>query len=102
MLPGDFVTINNSKPQKEVKEEEKVLAWTQGNLEFGNIPLIEAARIISRHYGVKVTVEKEVEMKQQKGILPNDNLDVLLKTLEETGLRITRKNDEIIISAPKP
>lgn len=101
LLPGDFVKINNRQPQKEATAEEKVLAWTQAKLVFENTPLIDAAKIISRHYGVKVTVEKEVEKKTLAGILPNDNLDVLLKALEASDLQITRKDKEIIISAPK-
>jgi len=102
LLPGDFVKIDNRQPKKEATAEEKVLAWTQAKLVFENTPLIDAAKIISRHYGVKVAVEKEVEQETLAGILPNDNLDVLLKALEASDLQITRKENEIIISAPKP
>jgi ferric-dicitrate binding protein FerR (iron transport regulator) len=100
LVPGDFVKINNRLPQKETASEEKLLAWTQAQLIFENTPLVDAAKIISRHYGVKVTVEKEVEQMPLDGIMPNDNLDVLLKTLEEAkNLRITRKDKEIVISS---
>lgn len=102
LLPGDFVKINNRQPQKEVTEEEKVLAWTQSKLVFENTPLVDAAKIISRHYGVKVTVEKDVAKKTLAGILPNNNLDVLLEALEASDLQVSRKDKEIIISAPKP
>ena len=100
LLPGDYVKINNRLPLKETAPEEKVLAWTQAKLVFENTPLSDAAKIISQHYGLKVTVQKDVEQKTLNGILPNDNLDVLLKALEAMSLQVTRKEKEIIISAP--
>ena len=102
MLPGDYVRITNDQPQKEAAPEEKVLAWTQAKLVFENTSLANAASTISRHYGVKVTVEKDAAGKTLSGILPNDNLDVLLKALEAMDLQIIRKDKEIIISTSKP
>lgn len=102
MLPGDYVTINNSKPQKEIAPEEKVLAWTQAKLVFENTPMAAAAKTISQHYGVKVTIDKEAEEKRLSGILPNDNLNVLLKALEGLNFQVTKKDKEIIISKSKP
>jgi ferric-dicitrate binding protein FerR (iron transport regulator) len=103
MLPGDFVKVNNNLPQKEVAPQEKVLAWTQAKLIFENTAMIEAAKTISDHYGVKVILDKNVEEKKISGILPNDSLDVLLKALEATmNFQITRKDKEIKISKTKP
>jgi transmembrane sensor len=102
MLPGDFVTFSNNLPQKEVTPEEKVLAWTQAKLFFENTPLVDAAKTISQHYGVKVKVNKDIEKESIDGILSNENLDVLLKTLVEAkGFTIMKTNNEIIISRPK-
>ena len=102
MLPGDFVTFNNNLPQKGTTPEEKVLAWTQAKLFFENTPLVDAAKIISQHYGVKVKVEKDIENESVDGILSNDNLDVLLKALEEAkDLKVTKVNNEITISRSK-
>jgi ferric-dicitrate binding protein FerR (iron transport regulator) len=59
------------------------------------------AKIISRHYGVKVTVtDKAIGESTISGIMPNDNLDVLIQALEAIGYKITRANGEIIISGP--
>lgn len=102
MLPGDYVTLTNSLPKKEAAPQEKVLAWTQAKLVFENTTMAEARKIINRHYGVNVKLEKELEKKTISGILPNDNLDVLLKALEATmDFQIARKNNDIIISAPQ-
>lgn len=103
MVPGDYVTIANRQPQKATStpQQEKVLAWTQAKLVFENTTLREAQKIISRHYGVVVKLDKEIEDKTISGTLPNDNLDVLLKALEATmDFRIVRTNDEITISGP--
>ena len=102
MVPGDFIAFRNSLPQKETEPEEKVLAWTQAMLYFNKTPLVDAAKTIGQHYGVNVKVDKDIEAESLDGMLSNDNLDVLLKALEEAkGFRITRTNNEIIISRPK-
>lgn len=102
MVPGEYVRIDNKLPRIEVAPEEKVLAWTQAKLVFENTPMTEAAKIISIHYGVKVVLDKSIEEKKISGILPNDNLEVLLKALEATlDFQITRKGKEIVISIPK-
>jgi transmembrane sensor len=102
MTPGDYVTIANELPQKEAAPVEKVLAWTQAKLVFENTTMLAAAKMISQHYGIKVTLEKEVEEKKISGILPNDNLSVLLNALEATmDFQIVKKTNEIIISNPK-
>ena len=102
MLPGDFVKINGDLPLKETAPEDKVLAWKQAKLVFENTPMIEVAKTISQHYGVKVTLDKVVEEKKILGILPNNNLEVLLKALEAAeGFQIVKKDKEIVISNSK-
>jgi transmembrane sensor len=100
MKPGDFVEMldNQLKPKKA--NEEAVIAWKQNKLVFEKTPVKEAVKIISDHYGVKISLAGDsIEEKTVNGILPNNNLDDLLKALEATtGFVITRKNKEIIIS----
>jgi len=102
MLPGDFVRIENEVPARQKIDQQKLLAWKESKLDFDHTPIFEVARIISRHYGVKVTVpNKEIGESTISGIMPNDNLDVLIQSLEATGdYKITRSNNEIIISGP--
>lgn len=102
MVPGDYVTLHNSLPKKEAMPQEKILAWTQSKLVFENTPMSEAQKLISRHYGVKVILDKNVAQETLSGILPNNNLDVLLTALEAAkNFRIERRDGEIIISAPQ-
>ena len=102
MVPGDFVEINNSTLEKKKVNQESVLAWKDSRLIFENTPMKEAARIIHEHYGVNVVItDTSLDSKPIDGILPNNNLDVLLQSLEATNkFRITRKENEIYISKP--
>ncbi|RYZ26434.1 MAG: DUF4974 domain-containing protein [Chitinophagaceae bacterium] len=78
------------------------MGLTQAKLFFERTPLVDAAKIISQHYGVKVKVDKDIEGESVDGILSNDNLDVLLKALEEAkGVKIRKTDNEIIISRPQ-
>lgn len=100
MKPGDFVEMQSNQVEKKKADEEVVTAWKQNKLVFQETPIKEAIKIISNHYGVKITLANEsIEEKTITGILPNNNLDDLLKALEATtGFKITKKNKEIIIS----
>lgn len=99
MSPGDFITLAKDQPEKQAAPQERVLAWTQAKLVFENTTMKEARRIIGRHYGVTVRLEKGLEAKTLSGILPNNNLDVLLQALEAAmDFRIVRQGNEIVIS----
>ena len=103
MKPGDFVRIGNNDTLTRLPvNEEKVLAWKQSKLLFDNTSINEIAKIITRHYGIKVDLsDKSIGEKRISGVMPNDNLDILVEALEATGeFRITRKASEIIISGP--
>jgi len=102
MSPGEFVQLDHNNLEKKKANEESILAWKDNKIIFDNTPITEAARIINEHYGVKVTVtDTALEGKTLNGMLPNDNLDVLLRTLEATNeFKITRKDAEIMISKP--
>ena len=100
MKPGDFVRLEDNTPAKKPADEERILAWKQSKLDFENTPMNEVAKVISRHYGIKVSLENSaVGEKRISGMMPNDNLDVLIEALEATGeYKIAKANNEIIIS----
>lgn len=99
MQPGDFVEINNLHPEKKTARGENILAWRDRKLFFENTPLKDAAKKIEELYGVTITVEGDsIGNKPITGILPNDNLDVLLQALEAMELHIKRKEKNIVIS----
>lgn len=100
MKPGDFVEFNNRQLQKKAGREENVLAWRDKKLFFENTPLYTALEKIDELYGVKIKLGNEaIGNKTISGIVPNDNLDVLLEALEATNeFHVVRKDGEIIIT----
>jgi transmembrane sensor len=102
MKPGDFVKVEDEVPARQMVDQQRVLAWKESKLDFVNTPIYEVAKIIAKHYGVKVTVsDKATGQSTVSGIMPNDNLDVLIQALEATGdYKISKINGEIIISGP--
>jgi ferric-dicitrate binding protein FerR (iron transport regulator) len=102
MVPGDFIEINNKNLEKRKINEESVLAWKDNKILFDDTPMHEVCRIIREHYGVKVTIlDSTLNSLTIGGMMENDNLDVLLKSLEATNdFKIIRKENEIFISKP--
>jgi transmembrane sensor len=104
MRPGDFVEMNDQLVQQKSAREENVLAWKDNLMAFDNTSLTDIARIISNHYGVKVTIQGNLAATTEPltGIMPNNNLEGLLKALEEAAsIQITRSDKEIIFAANK-
>jgi ferric-dicitrate binding protein FerR (iron transport regulator) len=101
MKPGDFVEVADDHIQKKTVTKQDYLAWTENKLVFDNTSLQEIATIIHNHYGVEVKLSgKDVANKTITGIMPNDNLDVLLKALETAlDCNIQRMNNHILISS---
>ncbi len=102
MKPGDFVRLEKNIPAKTTADQESVLAWRQSKLNFENTSMNDVAKIISRHYGVTVHLANAaIGEKKISGIMPNNNLDVLIAALDATGeFKISKANNEIIISDP--
>ncbi|MFI5128846.1 MAG: FecR family protein [Chitinophagales bacterium] len=103
MKPGDFVVIHNNKPEMKPMNEETVLAWKENKLNFEKTPMTEVAAIIRDHYGVDVKLADDpaITEKTITGMMPNNNLDALLKALEATtDFKITRTDNTIFIAKP--
>ncbi len=85
MKPGDLVEYTDKQIQLKTVVKPDYLAWTESKLVFDNTTLKELASVINEHYGVKVTIEDEkLSQKTITGIMPNDNLEALLQSLEAT------------------
>lgn len=102
MKPGDFVELSNSQLERKAVKEETVLAWKDKKLFFDNTPLSLAIQKIKEHYGEEIIIPDEsLAAKTITGILPNDNLDVLLSALEATQeFKVVRKDGRITITYP--
>jgi transmembrane sensor len=99
MAPGDFVEFNNNLLEKIPVKSDNVLAWKEHKLIFDNTPARELVKIIYDQYGINVKLADEaIGNKTISGILPNNNLDILLQALEATmDFEVTRLGDTITI-----
>jgi len=100
MKPGDQVEFAQAQIQKKTVVKQDYMAWTENRLVFDNTPIKEVAEMIQEHYGVKVKLEGDgVAEKTISGMMPNDNLEVLLQSIEATeDFSIQRSNATITIT----
>jgi len=102
--PGDYVVIEkdetlNTTSILQKGKKENILAWVENKIVFDATTLSEAANMIQNIYGFKVIFKDNLlSNKKISGILPNDNLEVLLKALEATNdFKIKTENKTITI-----
>jgi len=100
MTPGDFVEFNSEQLIKRQVKNDSAIAWKEQKLIFDKTPLRDIVTIINDHYGIPVRVAADsIGDKTVTGILPNNNLDVLLQALEATSdFQVVREHDSIVIS----
>lgn len=103
MVPGDFVELSDKQLERKAVKEETVLAWKDKKILFNDTPLTEVIEKIKEHYGEEVVIEDEqLARKTVTGMMPNDNLEVLLKSLEATlEATVVRKDGRIMITHPQ-
>jgi ferric-dicitrate binding protein FerR (iron transport regulator) len=99
MTPGDFVEYSNDQLVKRSVKSDSVIAWKDHKLSFNDTPLRDVVSIIKEQYGVTIQLAgKTVGGKTVSGIMPNDNLDVLLQSLEAIpDFQVIRQGTAIII-----
>lgn len=104
MAPGDFVEFRKEQLKKTPVRNDSLLAWKEHKLVFENTPLRELVTIIHDQYGIKVKLaDDSIGRRTISGILPNNNLDVLLQALEATmEFDIIRQEDDITIKSHFP
>lgn len=99
MQPGDMVEFANENLEKKPVLKQDYTAWMDNKLDFEETPITEIAKIIKQHYGVDVKIEgANTNTETVSGIMPNDNLDVLLQALDALPkLKVIRNGDSITI-----
>jgi ferric-dicitrate binding protein FerR (iron transport regulator) len=99
MDPGEFLEFKNNEAEKRIVKNDSLLAWKDKRLIFDNTPLSKVVMIIKDHYGVDVELaDDSVSNKTISGMLPNDNLDVLLQAINATNdLEVVHHGDKITI-----
>jgi ferric-dicitrate binding protein FerR (iron transport regulator) len=86
MKPGDFVTFDHAALEKKVGCKDMLLAWKEQKLILDHTSISQLATIISDLYGKSVRLEGDsIADRKISGILPNNNLEILLQALEATA-----------------
>jgi transmembrane sensor len=101
MVPGDYVEFSNDETQRKQIKSDSLVAWKDKKLVFDNTSLTQVIKIIHEHYGIEVKLSSDtLGDKTISGMLPNDNLDILLQAINATNdLEVVHKNNEIIIQS---
>ncbi|KAA5546806.1 FecR family protein [Adhaeribacter rhizoryzae] len=99
MLPGDYVALNktNEKIIKLKVNPEAFSGWRSQKLQFKNTPLAEIIAQIEQTYGTKIILtDTSLLDRTFTGTFPNNNLPVLLQTLEKAfQLQINQKGQTL-------
>ncbi len=103
MKPGDFVEFANDQLQKKQGNDTLILGWKDRNFNFEKTPMKEVVTSIEEVYGVKVRLEDEALVTDSiTGIMPADNLDVFLQSLEAAkNYEIVKNDKEILIRSKR-
>lgn len=99
MIPGEFIVhAGNGKLERKPAKDAQVTAWLERRFIFEKTPLKEVATAVTDIYGVPVKFDNAISTESITGILPNDNLDIFLQSLEATGnFDIDNRDGQILI-----
>lgn len=101
LKPGEsFEITNNNVPLKKSTNPDVPMAWLDKKLNFENAPMSEVKNSLEAIYGIKVVFEDtSIASETMTGMMPNDNLDVFIESLQATmAYKVERKNNVITIS----
>ncbi|HEY4287275.1 MAG TPA: FecR domain-containing protein [Puia sp.] len=101
LSPGEFVDVRGKLWEKKAVQRDSLMAWKEQKLVFDGTPLRELVNIVNDHYGVHIELaDSSIGDQTISAILPNNNLEVLLRSLEATAeFDISKDGDQIIIRA---
>lgn len=102
MAPGDYYAYNRPKlgsaEQPELLQDVPVL---ERKIVFEDMTIEEVARQIELRYPVKIVIAStELAARRITGILPNDNLDVLLNALRIATESVSKQEGSTIVFTP--
>lgn len=101
MKPGDFVVLAQQKPERKTVQPDSLTAWQDHKLIFDKTPLRDLVTIIDNQYGVHIQLgDASIGDSTISAMLPNDNLEVLLRALKATSdFDVVREGDQIMITS---
>jgi transmembrane sensor len=102
MKPGEQATLaegDTAFRRKVVSSPDVVGAYRQQRLVFDGTPLSQVAERIQDYYGIRVVVgSRELARREFSGTLPNNDLNVVLRSLSVTyNLAVERQPGQVIL-----
>lgn len=102
LKPGDQATLaegDTAFSRKVVALPEQVAAYRQNRLVFTDTPLSQVASAIQNYYGIRVVVSsRELARRELTGTLPNNDLNVVLRSLSVSyNLAVERRTDQVVL-----
>lgn len=101
LMPGDYVAYvkKGKKLSKTQVDPEAFSGWRSSKLKFNNTPLAEIIGQIEQNYGTKVSLaDASLLTRTFTGTFPNDNLPVLLQTLEKAfPIQVSQQGQKIVL-----
>lgn len=102
LVPGDYYEVGNTAEGyrlKKIDNAENIVAWTDKKMVFENTSMEELAVMVKDIYGAEVILaDEKAKAIKLTGVMPNDNLDVLLQAIEASAdCKITNEKNKITI-----
>lgn len=101
MQPGDYIELSEKDTvfNRKTVAPEKYTLWKENELFFENAPLPEVLQKVEDYYGVKIILQDTTAAgKRFTSSLPNDNIDVVLKSIASVyHLEVSRKQNRVIL-----
>jgi ferric-dicitrate binding protein FerR (iron transport regulator) len=101
MRPGDYVehSPRRDRIEKKAVNTENYTAWRENKLVFESRPLREVLETVEDYYNVDIQLrDTALASKQYTGILPANDIDVIIKSLSTIyELQISREENLIIL-----
>ncbi len=99
--PGEsFEMADNYTPVKKTTNPEAPMAWVDKKLNFDNTPMSEVKKNLEAIYGIEVVFsDTSIANETITGIMPNDNLEVFIESLQATmAYKVDKKDNVLTIS----
>jgi ferric-dicitrate binding protein FerR (iron transport regulator) len=101
MQPGDYAELSPARSafRKKAVKPENYSSWRDNKLIFEQTPLPEVLQAVEDFYGVRIVLaDTTLADRKFTSTLPNNDLDVVLKSLERVfGFEVVRGPDQILL-----
>jgi ferric-dicitrate binding protein FerR (iron transport regulator) len=101
LQPGELAKFENGKIHKVSGNTPQLIGWKERKFIFENTSLEEVARSMEALFGIEVRLEGDTTSQMTiSAILPSDNLDTFIQSLEATQEFSVKRNGKLVVIGP--